>query len=666
MKSWITLSFSIGLFLTITSCDQLFPPPIQPLVADAGEDTTAPADTTVTLTATATGGQPPYLYRWTLEDQPDSAEYSIPSDATTNSILEIEPLSIAGDYIFRIHVTDSLGTVARSYVTVDADGDTELTNKTIEITAESTKAIAKVGETAELSIVFEGLLDEEVPDDRTYSWSVNSGVAELDDSKIANPTITINKAETIQISVTFEAEDDETKYTGNADVYIVGIPEEDTAEVIIEVVSGNTGPGQIAGEVILELLPDQAPETCANFLRYVDDEFYDGLLWHRVVNDVSVQTGGYERSAGEITKKSGTRDEIDGESDTSIANGRATVAMALDGIGPDSATSQFFINLADNTDFDSDPAHTVFAKVTSGMDIIDQIGALEVDTESGFTNVPTEDILVSSIRRPTIVDLTAESDDPLVIVGESTTVRVSYDEDELPGTPSFAWKVVSGDATIANASSERTDVTINSSETVHLEVTVTAAGDSWTAKSTEDVYIVGILNATPRVVITNSGDVSGEIVIELLTEAAPNTCANFLRYVDDGFFDGIIWHRVVSGFVIQGGAYERVDGEMVKRDGARDPVASEANNGYSNTRGYIAMALQGEDADSGSNQFFINLDDNSSLDNGTPPFTVWAQVVSGMDVVDEIAAVDVHTDSGTSMTDVPVDDVVMETIRRQD
>ena len=78
------------------------------------------------------------------------------------------------------------------------------------------------------------------------------------------------------------------------------------------------------------------------------------------------------------------------------------------------------------------------------------------------------------------------------------------------------------------------------------------------------------------------------------------------------------------------------------------------------------MALKGEDADSGSNQFFINLDDNSSLDNGTPPFTVWAQVVSGMDVVDDIAAVDVHTDSGTSMTDVPVDDVVMETIRRQD
>ena len=241
MKLWITLSLSIGLFLTITSCDQLFPPPILPLVADAGEDTNAPADTAITLTATATGGQPPYLYRWTIEDQPDSADYSIPTDANTNATLEIEPLSVEGDYIFRVHVTDSRGSVARSYITVDADGDTELTEETIEIKAESTKAIAKVSETAELSIVFEELLDEEVPDDRTYKWTIDSGDAELDDSKIANPTITINKAETIQVSVSFEAEDDETKYTGDADVYIVGIPEEDTAEVIIEVVSRNTG-----------------------------------------------------------------------------------------------------------------------------------------------------------------------------------------------------------------------------------------------------------------------------------------------------------------------------------------------------------------------------------------------------------------------------------------
>ncbi len=666
MRTLLTTCIAACL-LSLAACDQLWPTQPERLIADAGQDTSAPANTAITLTASATGGVPPYLYRWNVEDQPDDADYSIAADASTNAVLEVEALAVAGDYVFRVHVTDSAGATDRSYVTVTADGETELETVDLEITAEASSPLAKEGETVTLEILFEDIDEEDVPEDREYTWTVDSGSASLDDDSLANPVLTIEGQDTIKVSVDFKATNEEKEYSGAAEVYVVGLPEDEAPEVIIGVQSGNTGPGQIAGEIVMELLVDTAPATCANFLRYVDEAFYDGLLWHRVVTDSLIQTGAYQRTAGELAEKSGAHDPIESEAETSGSNVRGTAAAVLDGIGDDTATSQFFINVTSNGEYDADPAHTVFAKVTSGMDLVDQIAAVEVDTETGFTNVPVEDVLVATLRRPIVAEITAEPEDSLVLVGESTRVSLAYEEDDLPGDPTFEWEVVSGNATLSATDTEWVDVTINGAETVQVQARIIAAGDSWTAKGRADAYIVGIEDASPQVVITNSGGVNGEIVIELLTDAAPNTCANFLRYVDEQFFDGVVWHRVVDGFVIQGGAYEVDDeGALVEKDGARDPVASEANNGYSNTRGYIAMALRGEDADSGSNQFFINLADNSNLDSGSPPFTVWAKVVEGMSVIDEIASVEVGTDSESGMSDVPKVDVVMETIRRQD
>ncbi|MEW6252484.1 MAG: peptidylprolyl isomerase [Planctomycetota bacterium] len=169
---------------------------------------------------------------------------------------------------------------------------------------------------------------------------------------------------------------------------------------------------------------------------------------------------------------------------------------------------------------------------------------------------------------------------------------------------------------------------------------------------------------SPRVTIsTNQGD----IVVELNEEKAPITVRNFLRYVDDGFYDGTIFHRVVENFVIQGGGFTP---ELVEKD-TRNPIALEANNGLHNERGTIAMARTGE-PNSATSQFFINLKNNvkdgdglANLDPGGVDengYAVFGKVVSGMTVVDQIAGVETHSESG--FDDVPVEDIIITGIRR--
>ena len=151
----------------------------------------------------------------------------------------------------------------------------------------------------------------------------------------------------------------------------------------------------------------------------------------------------------------------------------------------------------------------------------------------------------------------------------------------------------------------------------------------------------------------------GDIVIELNPAAAPVTVKNFLEYVQAGFYDGTVFHRVKHGFVIQGGGFTA---EMVKKQ-TRDPITNEAGNGLKNLRGTIAMA-RSEDPDSATCQFFINHTDNPPLDyvaNMNPGFAVFGKVTQGMDVVDAIARVDVTTRAG--MPNVPVEPIVIESAR---
>jgi peptidyl-prolyl cis-trans isomerase B (cyclophilin B) len=149
----------------------------------------------------------------------------------------------------------------------------------------------------------------------------------------------------------------------------------------------------------------------------------------------------------------------------------------------------------------------------------------------------------------------------------------------------------------------------------------------------------------------------GDIKIELDKAKAPATVENFLAYTKDGFFDGTIFHRVIGGFMIQGGGFDK---EM-KQKKTRGPVKNEADNGLKNTRGTIAMART-SDPHSATAQFFINLVDNAFLDHKDKGqgygYAVFGHVTEGMDVVDAIAKV--ATTTKPPHADVPVEPVVIE------
>ncbi len=156
----------------------------------------------------------------------------------------------------------------------------------------------------------------------------------------------------------------------------------------------------------------------------------------------------------------------------------------------------------------------------------------------------------------------------------------------------------------------------------------------------------------------------GTITIELDADKAPITTANFKKYIENGFFDNTIFHRVIPNFMIQGGGFKP---GMVQKQ-TMDPVENEADNGLGNDRGTIAMART-SDPHSATAQFFINLKDNDFLNHsGRNPqgwgYCVFARVTDGMDVVDKIAAVATGNSGGHG--DVPVDDVIIEKIEETD
>lgn len=150
----------------------------------------------------------------------------------------------------------------------------------------------------------------------------------------------------------------------------------------------------------------------------------------------------------------------------------------------------------------------------------------------------------------------------------------------------------------------------------------------------------------------------GDIILELYPDKAPITVENFLSYVDDKFYDGTIFHRVISDFMIQGGGYT----EDFTKKPSRSPIKNEANNGLKNERGTIAMARTNE-PHSATNQFFINHIDNSFLDHTAKTeegygYCVFGKVIQGMDVIDAIAAVP------TDQDDAPEETIKIISVRR--
>ena len=151
----------------------------------------------------------------------------------------------------------------------------------------------------------------------------------------------------------------------------------------------------------------------------------------------------------------------------------------------------------------------------------------------------------------------------------------------------------------------------------------------------------------------------GGFTVELFPKEAPVTVENFLKYVDDGFFDGTVFHRIVPGFVIQGGG---LTSDFASKQ-TRTPIRNEAKNGLKNGRGWLSMART-SDINSATSQFFVNLSDNAFLDHGPRDYgyAVFGRVTDGMEVIDKIAAVTTGRRKGYQ--DAPLEDVVIVSARR--
>jgi cyclophilin family peptidyl-prolyl cis-trans isomerase len=168
------------------------------------------------------------------------------------------------------------------------------------------------------------------------------------------------------------------------------------------------------------------------------------------------------------------------------------------------------------------------------------------------------------------------------------------------------------------------------------------------------IGVTALQAANPVVVMETN---KGTIKLELYEDKAPITVKNFLQYVEDKHYDGLVFHRVISNFMIQGGGF---DTDLKERK-VRDPIKNESGNGVPNNRGYIAMARTMV-LDSATSQFYINVKDNGFLDQNR--YCAFGKVIEGMDVVDKIKAVPTGA-KGRFDSDVPKDDIVIKSVRKE-
>ena len=190
-----------------------------------------------------------------------------------------------------------------------------------------------------------------------------------------------------------------------------------------------------------------------------------------------------------------------------------------------------------------------------------------------------------------------------------------------------------------------------------LNCTVTATGEqplSITGTNGRVLYTGTVTVPQPQVELVTS---QGNVVLELNPAAAPVSVNNFLSYTNSGFYTNTLFHRVIAGFVVQGGGYTQ---GLVKKTGQLAPIVLESNNGLFNTRGTLAMARTNI-PNSATSEFFVNLVDNQSLNYQSPAnpgYAVFGKVVNGLDVIDKIAAL--PTASANGFADVPTTDVTLE------
>lgn len=338
------------------------------------------------------------------------------------------------------------------------------------------------------------------------------------------------------------------------------------------------------GTIKADLYPKIAPITVAHIVSLIQEKFYDGLIFHRVMEGFMIQGGDPTGTGrGEPGQKTIKGEFSDNGVPNELKNARGVLAMARRDGDYDSGTSQFFINTVDNTHLDGQ--YATFGMVVEGMDVVDAIAA----TPTGANNKPIKDVVIESIR---------------VIEGENivtTTVATTTTAPEAPDN--------------------------------------TVTGDPYA----DPVHIV--------IEFENFGTVKAD----LYPGVAPITVSHIKSLIEQKFYDGLTIHRIDPGFVIQGGDPAGngfgVEGEVTIKG---EFEANGVKNPLPNKRGVFAMARKGNNYNSASSQFYINLVDNDLLDG---MYATFGMVTEGMEVVDTIAGVE------TDSSEKPLTPVVITSIR---
>ena len=391
----------------------------------------------------------------------------------------------------------------------------------------------------------------------------------------------------------------------------VTVTDEVTDYVVIDV--NNFGP------IVVRLFPDVAPETVANFKRLVSEGFYNGLTFHRIIENFMIQ-GGDPNGDG----TGGSNQKINGEFtsnnfENNLHHVRGVVSMARRGDDPNSASSQFFIvHKSTQNNLDSlDGNYASFGYVVYGMDVVDTIAGCRTD----YNDKPVVDVIINSIK---FAKVTATTNNTTNNNSGNSNNSNDFNNDN------------SGNTHVAPKYEEIDLSTISSDAVIILSST-----------PTDYVYMK-----------TNKGN----MVIRLFPEVAPETVANFKKLVSEGFYDGLTFHRVISGFMIQGG-----DPNGNGTGGSGTSINGEFTaNGFENNlghvRGVISMA-RASNPDSASSQFFIvhetSANNSYNLDGRYASF---GYVVYGQEVIDAIAAVETNESNNKPVNDVVIEEVLFVTV----
>jgi cyclophilin family peptidyl-prolyl cis-trans isomerase len=369
------------------------------LVTTATAVATASVGDTVQLTAAATANADSgtISYAWLQIGGPGvpitqaeqaQASFVAPSLATQQTL------------VFLVNSYDEAGAVGRAEarVTVAADPDYkpyDYTNVSGGTSAGATGPVADAGDNQTVLPAATVTLNGSASTGKqlTYAWrQVSGATVALSATDVSKPTFTAPAYNADgENALVFELRITDSVSRTVTDRTKVTVRDPNTSDRRVKISTS-------MGDFTIELNPEKAPISTANFLKYVDEGFYDGTIFHRVIPNFVVQGGGFLPG---LTQKE-THSAIKNEASNGLKNVRASVAMARTS-DVDSATSQWYVNLKDNTglDYPTNGGYAVFGTVVEGMDVIDRIATVETETRSGFQDVPVTDVILRTARRVT-------------------------------------------------------------------------------------------------------------------------------------------------------------------------------------------------------------------------------------------------------------------------